>query len=168
MFRDVWGNGRLTRCPGSPLNRVGFLRGDNVFLSRALKHPTASFLLCKDLQPLIQDSNKTKLAFVKYDDVKPVIGEDPYTQAEDDLIATYNSSKHVPQMIFLGIDEKVKDGLKYDSKKNTYTGAPYFAVDVTPRESVADACNSLISSIGSKGYSFAQGRVMDIDAPDGQ
>lgn len=144
------------------MNRVGFLRPDNTFLSNALRHPTTSFLLCKDLQPLISD--KTNLAFVKYNDITPIIGEDPYAQTEDDLVATYNSSKHTPQMIFLGLDESVKDAFVY---KDLYKGAPFFALDVTPRGSVTDACNKLLSSLESKGLSFAQGRAMDLQASHG-
>ncbi|KAK4983240.1 NADH pyrophosphatase [Elasticomyces elasticus] len=147
---------------GSPLNRVGFLRGDHTFLSNALKHPTTSFLLCKDLQPLIKE--KRSLAFVKYDDVQPLIGEDPYSKTEDEMINDYNSTTIIPQMIFLGLDQRVKDALVY---KDVYKGAPFFAVDITPRGSIADACNKLLSDLDSRGLTFAQGRSMDLDAPDG-
>ena len=153
---------------GSPLNRVGFLRGDNAFLSQALKHPSTSFLLANELAPLIKD--KSRLHFVKYDDVKPLIGENPYADTEEEMIAQYNSSKSVPQMIFLGIDEKAKDGLTYQGK-NKYTGAPYFAVDVTPRSTVADACTALIKRLEDQGVGFAKGpggRVMELQADDGE
>ena len=60
---------------GSPLNRLGFLRADHVFLGRALKHPSTSFMLCKDLQPLVQSSDNKKLKYVKFEDVKGIIGE---------------------------------------------------------------------------------------------
>lgn len=109
-------------------------------------------------------SEKSKLAFVKYNDVTPITGENPYAEKEEDRIATYNSSKHIPQMIFLGIDESVKDGV---SHKGIYSGAPYFALDVTPRGSVTEACNKLLSSLESRGLTFAQGRAMDLVAPDG-
>jgi len=146
---------------GSPLNRMGFLRNDSAFLSAAVRHPSTSFLLCKDLQPLISD--KTKLAYVKHDEIKTVIGEDPYSLSEEEVISTFNSTKHTPQMIFLGLDEKIPDSLVY---KDRYKGAPYFAVDITPRASVTEACNALISSLESKGLSFAQGRAMDFNASD--
>ncbi|KAJ9629753.1 NADH pyrophosphatase [Taxawa tesnikishii (nom. ined.)] len=145
---------------GSPLNRVGFLRGDSTFLSAAVRHPSTSFLLCKDLQPLIKE--KTNLAWVKHQDVKPVIGEDPYHQTEDELISQYNSTKYTPQMIFLGLDDR-EEGLTY---KDLYKGAPRFAVDVTPKKSLSDACNELISSLDSRGLTFAQGRAMDLEASD--
>ena len=147
-------------CTGSPLNRVGFLRGDHTFLSSALVHPTTKFLLCNNLQPLIKE--KSHLEYVKYKDVEPLIGN-PYEQNEEDVISTYNSSKHTPQMIFLGLDERVQDALMYKDHK----GAPYFALDVTPKGSVTDECNHLISSLESKGFSFVQGRAMDLAASDG-
>ncbi|EME81987.1 uncharacterized protein MYCFIDRAFT_165186 [Pseudocercospora fijiensis CIRAD86] len=154
---------------GSPLNRVGFLRGDHKFLSQALKHASTSFLLCNDLQPLVQPNakpGKGKLQYVKYEDVKPIIGEDPFDLSEEDMIKAYDSKKYIPQMIFLGIDEKAKDGLSYQGK-NLYKGAPYFAVDVTPREHVESECQKLIQRLKNHhGYDFGKGRVMDIDPSD--
>lgn len=152
---------------GSPLNRVGFLRADHTFLSKALNHPSTSFLLCNELQPLINSSKAERLAFVKFEDVKPIIGTDPYAAGEKDIVAQYSSEKYIPQVIFLGIDEKSKDGLEYQGK-NKYTGAPYFAVDVTPRNAVKDACEQLISGLQGKGLEFAKGRVMEIQAEDGK
>lgn len=154
---------------GSPLNRVGFLRGDHAFLSKALHHPSTSFLLLNDLQPLVQPGTAPgagKLAWVKYQDVKPIIGEDPFATTEKEMLEAYNSDVYVPQMIFLGIDEKDKDGLSYQGK-NMYTGAPYFAVDVTPKESVKEACEKLIKDQAAKGFEFSKGRVMDVVATDG-
>lgn len=152
---------------GSPLNRVGFLRGDNIFLSKALKHPSTQFLATNELQALI--SGPAQLAWLKFEDVKPVIGEDPYAQSEKEMIAAYDSSKTVPQMVFLGIDEKAKgETLSYTNKKNTYTGAPYFAVDLTPKGSLREACEALIESLKAKGLNFATGRPMDWSAPDGK
>lgn len=155
---------------GSPLNRVGFLRGDHKFLSQALNHPSTQFLLCNELQPLVSSSKDTrdKLAWVKLDDVQKVVGSDPYAVNEEEMLGKYDSGKYIPQMVFLGIDEKKKDeGLAYTNKKNTYTGAPYFAVDVTPKHSVKEACEKLIQELEGKGMAFAKGRVMDIEATDG-
>lgn len=70
-------------------------------------------------------------------------------------------------MIFLGIDERDKNGLEYQGK-NKYTGAPYFAIDVTPRNSVKEACEKLIEAQKANGLDFAKGRVMDIVAADGE
>ncbi|PNS21192.1 hypothetical protein CAC42_3530 [Sphaceloma murrayae] len=147
---------------GSPLNRVGFLRGDAAFLNLALRHPSTSFLLCNELAPLTRD--KTRLAFVKYEDVEPVIGN-PYDMDEEEMVRLYDSGKHVPQMIFLGLDE-AREGVEYTPKKGTYKGAPYFAVDVTPRKSVKEACEKLIKEVEGRGLKWAQGRAMDLVAGD--
>ncbi|KAK3667264.1 NADH pyrophosphatase [Elasticomyces elasticus] len=154
---------------GSPLNRVGFLRSDHKFLSAALNHPSTSFLLCKDLQPLLDPETKDGIAnlkYIKYDDLKAVIGQDPYATTEEEMLGQYDSRAYVPQMVFLGIDERVKDGLSYQGK-NRYTGAPYFAIDITPRSGVKEACETLISDLEGKGISFAQGRMlMNVEALD--
>ena len=147
---------------GSPLNRVGFLRPDHVFLSQAVQHPSTSFLLCNNLQPLTKDPKK--LAYVSHADVQSLIGKDPYDKSEDDVIKQYNSETSIPQMIFLGLDERNKDGLVY---KELYKGAPLFAVDVTPKGSYIEIANKIISDLESRGYSFAKGRVMDIEASEG-
>lgn len=148
---------------GSPLNRLGFLRGDSAFLSRAVKHPSTSFMLCNELQPLVKEQ-KT-LAWASFDDVRPLIGDTPYATGEQELIAAYDSSKNVPQIIFLGIDEKRSDGFEYTGK-NKYKGAPYFALDVTPRGGAADAAKILIGKMEEKGLAFAKGRVMHLTAGD--
>ncbi|KAM0707867.1 hypothetical protein Q7P35_004516 [Cladosporium inversicolor] len=150
---------------GSPLNRLGFLRADHVFLGRALKHPSTSFMLCKDLQPLVQSSDNKKLKYVKFEDVKGIIGEEPYARNEKEMLAQYNSEQVVPQMIFLGIDESVKEGLDYQGK-NRHVGAPFFAVDVTPRGSVKEACEELVKRVETGGAQFGKGRIMELEASD--
>ncbi|CAD0054900.1 unnamed protein product [Aureobasidium pullulans] len=131
----------------------------------ALKHPSASFLLCNNLQPLTKD--KTKLAYVQYKDVQPIIGEDPYATPESKMIETYNSKKFIPQMIFLGLDESVKENsFSYEAKNAVHKGAPYFAIDVTPKDPLTQQCNDVIKSCEDKGLTFAQGRAMDLIAGD--
>lgn len=149
---------------GSPLNRFGFLRGDSSFLSSALNHPTTSILPLKELAPLIRQ--KSKLEYVRYQDVESIIG-DPYKQSESDMIEQYNSTNHIPQMIFLGLDESVKNSFTWDHKGTSIGGAPYFALDVTPADSVKDECEKLLRDLENNGLSFAQGRAMDLVAADG-
>ncbi len=148
---------------GSPLNRVSFLRTDNAFLSAAVRHPTTSFLLFNSLNPLA--TSHTKLTYASYDDVKGLIGEDPYGKSEEELIAEYNSTKIVPQLIFLGLDEKNKEGLRW---KDLYIGAPFFALDVTPKASIEAEANNVIKHLESRGLSFVEGRMhMSLPAPEG-
>jgi NAD+ diphosphatase len=87
--------------------------------------------------------------------VQGVTGEDPYSRPESDVIAQYSSSLYLPQIIFLGIDEK-KEGIDY---KGRYKGQPWFAVDVTPKESVKDAAETLIEKLKGEGLDFSKGRM---------
>jgi len=110
-------------------------------------------LLFKDLAPLGKDP--TKLEYVAYKDVKPLIGEDPYSQSEEDLIASYKSTTTIPQLLFLGLDESHSSGLHYTN----YHGAPYFALDVTPKGSITAAATQLIENLSSRKLTFIEGRM---------
>ncbi|KAI0621906.1 NUDIX multi-domain protein [Pyrenophora tritici-repentis] len=138
---------------GSPLNRVGFLRPDHQFLSSALHHQSTTFLLFNKLEPLLKSS--TELARCSFSDVKPIIGDNPFEKSEDDVIAQYNSSLYIPQITFLGLDEK-KEGFVY---KEHYKGQPWFAVDVTPQDSVKDEAEKLLEKVKSEGLEFSKGRM---------
>lgn len=138
---------------GSPLNRVSFLRPDHAFLSQALRHSSATFLLFNKLEPLIK--SPSELAYTSYNDVKSIIGSNPFEKSEEDLIKEYNSETYIPQIIFLGLDEG-KEGFVY---KEHYKGQPYFAVDVTPTKSVTEAAEALIKDVEAKGWSFSKGRM---------
>jgi NAD+ diphosphatase len=146
------------------LNRVSFLRPDHAFLSQALHHPSASFILFNKLEPLL--SSPSNLHLAKYADVEPILGSDPFATSEADLIAQYNSTKYTPLIIFLGLDErKGKEGFVY---KEHYKGQPYFALDVTPKESVTEAAETLIRDVEGRGLTFSKGRIhMSLEAQDG-
>lgn len=148
---------------GSPLNRVSFLRPDHAFLSSALKHPSTTFLLFNNLDPLVHSQDK--LAHRKYADVKSIIGDDPFHHTEEETIAQYNSSLYLPQIIFLGLDERTP-GFEY---KGRYKGQPWFAVDITPKESVKEAAEKLVESLKAEGLSFNAGRMnMNLPAEQGK
>jgi NAD+ diphosphatase len=138
---------------GSPLNRVSFLRPDHTFLSSAVQHPSATFLVFKNIEPLLK--SPTELARLKFDDVKAIIGQEPFSRSEEEVIAQYNSSLYIPQVIFLGLDER-QEGFVY---KEHYKGQPWFAVDVTPKESVEHVAEALISRLNSEGLDFGKGRM---------
>ncbi|KAL8837285.1 MAG: hypothetical protein Q9170_002580 [Blastenia crenularia] len=139
---------------GSPLNRVSFLRTDHAFLSAALKHRTTSFLLFNNLKPLARDPSA--LEYVSYADATSLISEDPYSKTEEQLIAEYNSATTIPQLLFLGLDERNKEGLTH----NIYTGSPYFAIDVTPIGSITEQAQTLIETMQSRGLKFLEGRIL--------
>lgn len=97
-----------------------------------------------------------KLATASYNDVKAVIGEDPYGKSEEDQIKEYNSSIYLPQMVFLGLDERREDF----TYKDQYKGAPFFAVDVTPKhESIKEAAEALIKTFEERGLQFSKSRL---------
>lgn len=142
------------------MNRVSFLRTDQSFLSAALKHPSTSFLLFNNLSPLAKDP--TQLEYVSYKDVQALIGEDPYAQTEDELIASYNSTVTIPQLLFLGLDERNKQALEW----TIYKGAPFFALDVTPKNSISTKATTIIELMQSRGLKFVEGRMhMSLPAP---
>ncbi|KAF2646798.1 hypothetical protein P280DRAFT_503292 [Massarina eburnea CBS 473.64] len=138
---------------GSPLNRVSFLRPDSTFLSTALVHPSTTFVLFNNLEPLI--SSPSALATATFSDVKSIIGDSPFGKSEEDVIKEYNSSLYIPQIVFLGLDER-KEGFVY---KDHYKGQPWFAVDVTPKSSVTDSAGKLIEGLKAKGLEFSKGRM---------
>ena len=125
-------------------------------MTQAIQHTSTSFLLLKDLAPLAHDPSR--LAYASYQDVKPLIGDSPYTQTEDKLIESYDSSKTTAQLVFLGLDERVSgttDFLTYTS----YKGKPYFALDITSKSPIAQACEDLTSKMKDKGLTFLEGRM---------
>lgn len=147
---------------GSPLNRVSFLRANHEFISKAFAHPTASFMLFNDLAPLGRDL--TKLAYVKHDDIKSVVGENPFEKTEEQIIRDYNSSITLPLVLFLGLDERKKDGFEH----GIYKGTPFFAIDITPRGTVAKEATKLIEEVKAKGLTFIEGRIhTSLGAPEG-
>ena len=146
---------------GSPLNRVSFLRTDHAFLTAALQHPSTSFLLFNNLAPLAKDP--TKLQYASYHDVLPLIGENPYAKSEEDYIAEYNSATTIPQLLFLGLDESQKSDFEW----TIYRGNPYFALDVTPKGTVKEACEKLIDKMKSRDWKFVEGRMhTSLPAPE--
>jgi NAD+ diphosphatase len=148
---------------GSPLNRVSFLRANHDFIAKALIHPTTSFLLFNDLAPLAKDP--TQLAYASHSDVKPLIGENPFEKTEEELIKEFNSTITQPLVLFLGLDERKKEGFEH----GIYKGKPYFAVDVTPKGTVHKEASVIVESLKSKGLQFVEGRMhMTLNAPEGK
>lgn len=147
------------------MNRLAWLRTDHQFLSQAIQHSSTSFLLLRDLAPLAHD--QSKLAYASFLDVKSLIGELSYSQAEDKLIESYNSSKQIPQLVFLGLDERITDSLD-PFLYTSYKGLPYFALDVTPKGSISKGCDEVISRMKDRGLIFLGGRMhLSLSAEEG-
>ncbi|KAK8088811.1 hypothetical protein PG997_003772 [Apiospora hydei] len=162
MLSRKFGRETANYFSGSPLNRVSFLRAEHAFLASAFSHPTASFLLMNNLSPTIKDA--ANLGFVTKADVEPLTGPDPFRQTEEEWVKSFNSNVISPVILFLGLDEKKTTGFEYKDFK----GAPYFAIDVTPKEGLADRADSVIEAVKAKGLDFSKAaRMMSLTAPEG-
>jgi len=83
------------------------------------------------------------------------------------MIKAYNSSVTIPQLLFLGLDERVKEE-QGGFTHGIYSGRPYFALDVTPKGSVKGEAEQLVEGLKAKKLEFIAARVnMSLDAPDG-
>jgi NAD+ diphosphatase len=139
------------------------LRDDYDFLKGAFSHPTTRFLVFKTLSPLIKSA--TEIYYATYDEIKTLIPENPFDKTEKEQIAAFDSRKDIPQLVILGIDEKVKDGFHY---KN-FTGAPHWAVDITPKKTFEKEANEVTENFKSAGLKFSEGmRAMSFPADVGE
>ncbi|KAF7116329.1 hypothetical protein CNMCM5793_004495 [Aspergillus hiratsukae] len=157
MLSRHFGRETVNYFSSSPLNRLSFLRSEHPFLSAALKHPSTRFILLKDLAPLTK--SPSELYYAKYDEVRKLVPEDSFDKSEEEMIKHFDSRKTSATLIFLGLDEtKKQGGLAW----KVYTGAPYFALDVTPKGSEEQQANAkdIISTMEAQGLSFYQSRVV--------
>ncbi|KAJ5146422.1 Zinc ribbon NADH pyrophosphatase [Penicillium bovifimosum] len=157
MLSRHFGKETVNYFSSSPINRLSFLRSDHPFLSAALKHPSARFVLLKNLAPLTP--SPAQLHYAKYEEVQKLVPLDAFDTPEEELIKKFDSRKTQATLIFLGLDESRKEG---GMAWKIYSGTPYFAVDVTPKgsEEQQTAANDVISAMEAKGLSFFQTRVV--------
>lgn len=146
MLSKKFGRETTNYFSGSPLNRVSFLRGDRDFLRAAFSHPSARFLLMNRLAPLVSSQDPAQLGFVSLSEVVGLTGDDPFEKTEGEQIRDYDSRKRQgPVILFMGIDDRGKlsttetETAAGEGGEGVFTwkdhrGAPFFAVDVTPRE----------------------------------
>ncbi|KAJ6146978.1 hypothetical protein N7497_008960 [Penicillium chrysogenum] len=157
MLSRHFGKETANYFSSSPINRLSFLRSDHPFLSTALKHPSARFVLLNNLAPLTP--SPAQLHYAKYDEVQKLVPHDIFDTSEEEMIKNYDSRKTHPTLIFLGLDENRKEG---GLAWKIYSGTPYFAVDVTPKgsEEQQTAAKDVIGAMEAKGLSFFQTRVV--------
>ncbi|KAJ5461487.1 uncharacterized protein N7458_003039 [Penicillium daleae] len=163
MLSRRFGKETVNYFSSSPINRLSFLRNDHPFLSSALTHPSTQFLLLNSLAPLTR--SPAEVYYAKYDEVRNLIPQDVFDQSEEEMIKGFDSRKTHANLIFLGLDESRQEG---SMTHKTYSGIPFFAVDVTPKGSVAQqtACKDIISAMEEKGLSFFKTRVISTFTPD--
>lgn len=171
MLSSKFGREIANYFAGSPLNRVGFLRADHVFLRSAFAHPSARFLLLNELAPLIDEAEK-RLGYVSYADVKGFTGADPFEKTEEEMIKNFNSDEERPLILLLGLDEgnklqAPKTDETYEYKE--YKGRPYFAIDVSPKGKLAGEASKVLEAVKAKGFSFSMNqRRMDLVYGEGE
>ncbi|CAK7274392.1 NADH pyrophosphatase [Sporothrix epigloea] len=166
---------------GSPLNRVSFLRTDHKFLGAAFTHPSARFLLVDNLAPLVHDTKPPRLAWSTRAEIAPVIASNPFEKTEEEVIRSYNSDlEPQPIVLFLGLDEKdtFSSAVGVETRQtetesafsfNSFSGSPYFAIDVTPRGNgaIAAKARALVKASTAKGLLFyGNARSMNLSAPE--
>ena len=120
-------------------------------------------MIFRNLSPLIK--SPTEIHYATYQDIKPLVPINPYAQTEEQDIKEFDSREQLPQLIFLGLDESDKNGYQF---KN-YTGAPYFALDVTPKEPFEQAARDVAEGFEKAGLGFVEGmRAMSFPADVGK
>ncbi|KAK7970440.1 NADH pyrophosphatase [Apiospora saccharicola] len=161
MLSRKFGRETANYFSGSPLNRVSFLRSDHAFLASAFSHPTASFLPMNNLSPAVKDASS--LGYVTKAEIEPLTGAEPFKQTEEEWVKSFSSDVISPVILFLGLDEKKTTGFEFKDFK----GAPYFAIDVTPKDSLSEKANSVIEAVKAKGLDFSKSaRMMSLTAPE--
>lgn len=119
--------------------------------------------MLNSLAPLTR--SPAELYFAKHEEIRKLVPADTFDQSEEDMIKNFDSRKTTPILVFLGLDESRKEnGLTH----KIYTGAPTFAVDVTPKGSddQQTAAKDVISELEAKGLSFFQTRVITTFTPE--
>jgi len=150
---------------GSPLNRLSFLREDYTFLAGAFSHPSSRFILFKTLSPLIK--SPTELYYASYSEIQALVPVNPFAKTEKEQVEEFDSRIEVPQVVFLGIDEKVGEGAGFHYKN--FTGAPHFAIDITPKKYFEKEAVALAENFLGNGLKFSEGmRAMSFPADVGK
>lgn len=151
MISRKFGREVINYYGGGLLNRFSFLRNDIGFIRRAATAPTTQFIALRDLNPLIADP--TQLAFFKHDDVKPLIGADPFGRTDQEKQESFDSTKPSPLLLFLGLLPNTSKGVDLETTKHgVVNGQPYFALDVTPKGQYAAEAETFLKQATEKGY----------------
>ena len=148
VLAKKYGPGVTNYYSGSPLNRLSFLREDNEFLARAFSSPDAQFVALNDFAPLVHDP--ATIRPIRLEDFVSVSGPEPFKLSGKELVAAYDSRVTNPLIVFLGIREDEVS----EFKVRDFRGCPWFAVDLTPRGSYADAAQKVIEKLTSDGSTF--------------
>lgn len=167
---------------GSPLNRLSWLRPSHAFLNAIVSAHTTRWLLFNEGKPLtVPESSKfTKqaIAFLTTEDVKPLLGPQPYfgqgKEQEEILPESLESlgrsplgaaRHHGKPVVFLGVLERdiassplLRDILKEPTLGvSKLRGTPYFAMEVSDLEMSAEELDEFVRGTepGQQGIKLA-------------
>ncbi|KAH6984869.1 NUDIX hydrolase domain-like protein [Ilyonectria sp. MPI-CAGE-AT-0026] len=150
MLTRRFGKEVVNYYAGSRVNRYSFLRADAAFLRRAAASPTARYLALDDLNALVVD--KTSLSYLTFEDVKSLIGPEPFHLPEDESIKAFDSTQTAPLVVFLGmLEEGSEPGHIESGEHGDIKGQPYFAIDITAKGTHADKATEFLKSQEAKG-----------------
>ncbi|TQV92630.1 NADH pyrophosphatase [Cordyceps javanica] len=175
MLTRKFGHEVVNYYSGTRLNRYSFLRADAAFLRRAALAPAARYVALCNLSAVAVD--KARLATFSYDDVKPLIGAEPaFALDEKTAVAQFDSTRTTPLVVFLGLveggagvgggggggttpakaaDEDDAKTVEIESAAHgTVKAQPYFAIDITPRDSYKDVAEAFQKSFEARGWSI--------------
>lgn len=151
---------------GSPLNRLSWLRPSHAFLNAIISLHTTRWLLFNDGKPLtLPESSKFTIAFLTTEDVKPLLGPQPYfgqgEEQGEELLLSLESLGHSPvdaarhhgkPVVFLGVLERdvISSPLLQDILKEPLLGVaklrgtPYFAMEISDLDQSAEELDAFL------------------------
>ncbi|KAG2148690.1 NUDIX hydrolase domain-like protein [Suillus bovinus] len=134
---------------GSPLNRLSWLRTSHSFLNAVVVSPSTRWILFNGGQPLIAShtgTQKRSLALLTTEDVKPLLGAEPFfgqgeqegQHCASDLPVLEAARIHGLPIVFLGLNETQSSGSALPSSEfkdphsavSKLVGTAYFSADV--------------------------------------
>jgi NAD+ diphosphatase len=125
---EIFGQGHNAYFSNGPVTRLSFIRLKNDLLDKASTHPSARYLTFEELNPL-RAADGT-LHFSSYPELASALGR-PYAKDEKTQLAEFDPDAHHPNLIFLGLDLKGTPEQGEKAQLGTYSGTPYFALDVS-------------------------------------
>lgn len=152
MLTRRFGKEVVNYYAGGRLNRYSFLRPDVAFLRRAAAASDARYIALSKLNPVVQD--QSSLALFTLEDVKPLIGAEPFSLSESEAEAQFDSSAPAALLVFLGmLDDGASTTEVESTDHGTIKGQPHFAVDISSPRLPSSAVGSFNQMVQDKGLS---------------
>ncbi|KAF5386213.1 hypothetical protein D9615_002315 [Tricholomella constricta] len=172
---------------GSPLNRLSWLRTSHPFLNAIIVSPKTQWLVFNSGQSLAFASSdsphKQSLAFLSTQDVRPLLGPEPFFgqgKEEGELVVESKDVAHSPTeasrlrdspVVFLGIREDSKSSALPSSEFvdpeaaiANLDGIPYFAMDVAELDLAPERLKEILdlTSLAQNGHvlTWSEPRVL--------